>query len=118
MNYWSRGLGLSSNRVFFVFFSQTLYTHSAPFPSGPGLKLGEENPGLVLNMISDLKALKTIQVNYFCLQFDDKMFWKEIEKIIWRRLLNKGIKKPGLKFKYKWYQQSVRETLQDAKGFS
>ena len=48
-----------------MFFSQTLYTHSAPFHSGPGLKLGEENPGLVLNMISDLKALKKIQCIYF-----------------------------------------------------
>ena len=118
MNYWSRGLGPSSNRVLFVFFSQTFYTHSAPFPSGPGLKLGEENPGLVLNMISDLKALKKIQCIYFYLQFDYKMFWKETKKIIWRRILNKGIKKPGLRFKYKWYQQSVRETLQDAEGFS
>ena len=35
-----------------------------------------------------------------------------------KKAFNKGIKKPGLKFKYKWYQQSDRETLQDAKGFS
>ena len=59
----------------------------------PGLgcsKLSLDSTGLVWNLISGLKALKKMQFKSFFMQFD---------QIVWlsKRLLNKGIKKPGLK---------------------
>ena len=59
----------------------------------PGLgcsKLSLDNTGLVWNLISGLKALKKMQFKSFFMQFDQIV-------CLSKRLLNKGIKKPGLK---------------------
>ena len=57
-------------------------------------KLSYDNPELVWNFISGLEALKGNVVQIFFFQFVQK----RREKIVPERLLNKGIKKPGLKF--------------------
>ena len=66
----------------------------------PGLgcsKLSLDNTGLVWNLISGLKALKKMQFKSFFMQFDQIV-------CLSKRLLNKGIKKPGLKSFEQWQQ--------------
>ena len=61
-------------------------------------KLGKGNPGLVWNLISGLKALRENSIQIFLLAIWSLDVLKRIVKIFPKRLLNKEIKKPELKF--------------------
>ena len=66
---------------------------------GPGCsKLGKGNPGFMRNLISDPKALRKSSVQIFLLAIWSLDFLKRTVKIFPKRLLNKEIKKPELKF--------------------
>ena len=80
---------LQTNRYFARFALQ----------SGLGCsKLSLNNLGLVWNFITGLKALKENAVQIFLLAIWSLDVLTRIGKIVSKRLLNKGIKKPGLKF--------------------
>ena len=108
MFFWQLSIYLSFHSLLIHFFIQIFVIparwnssmHPLIYPSaGPSCsKLGQGTLGLVWNLISGLKTLRENSVQIFLLAIWSLDVLKRIVKIFPKRLLNKEIKKPGLKF--------------------